>query len=183
MCYNEFICRSIAICDHRQTGGYNVEDRGHEWIVHPLEVESEIRKCPRIHQPLEMSRGTVQYLGHFRANVVLHLPPNGRQPHHMQKSSRQPLISESSAEAADWANFLIGQNSAVLLIARRPHRFQKFINLARLLHNLDFSFLSSPALFAFWLRSSVVSVLFSLISGRSLLGPIVIILIFGSGEV
>ena len=43
---------------------------------------------------------------------------------------------------------------------------------------LDFFFFSSPALFAFWLRSSVVSVLFSLISERSLRGPIVIILIF-----
>ncbi|KAL0939236.1 uncharacterized protein CTRU02_205846 [Colletotrichum truncatum] len=42
--------------------------------------------------------------------------------------------------------------------------------------------LSSLALFAFWLRSSVVSVLFSLISERSLRRPIVIILIFGLGE-
>ena len=42
-----------------------------------------------------------------------------------------------------------------------------------------FFFLSSLALFAFWLRSSVVSVLFSLISERSLLRPIKIILIFG----
>ncbi|KAH9243283.1 hypothetical protein K456DRAFT_1818598, partial [Colletotrichum gloeosporioides 23] len=35
---------------------------------------------------------------------------------------------------------------------------------------------------AFWLRSSVVSVLFSLISERSLRRPIVIILIFGFRE-
>ncbi|KAL0941857.1 uncharacterized protein CTRU02_204620 [Colletotrichum truncatum] len=42
--------------------------------------------------------------------------------------------------------------------------------------------LSSLALFAFWLRSSVVSVLFSLISERSLRRPIVIILIFGLRE-
>ncbi|KAF0332680.1 hypothetical protein GQ607_000696, partial [Colletotrichum asianum] len=40
----------------------------------------------------------------------------------------------------------------------------------------------SLALFAFWLRSSVVSVLFSLISERSLRRPIVIILIFGLRE-
>ncbi|KAL7947992.1 hypothetical protein V8C42DRAFT_271398 [Trichoderma barbatum] len=46
----------------------------------------------------------------------------------------------------------------------------------------SFSFLfSSLALFAFWLRSSVVSVLFSLISERSLRRPIVIILIFDLG--
>ncbi|OHW92748.1 hypothetical protein CSPAE12_08629, partial [Colletotrichum incanum] len=40
----------------------------------------------------------------------------------------------------------------------------------------------SLALFAFWLRSSVVSVLFSLISERSLRRPIVIIPIFGLRE-
>ncbi|CEI62260.1 unnamed protein product [Fusarium venenatum] len=42
------------------------------------------------------------------------------------------------------------------------------------------SFLFSLALFAFWLRSSVVSVLFSLISERSLRRPTLIIPIFGS---
>ncbi|CCF46756.1 hypothetical protein CH063_15408 [Colletotrichum higginsianum] len=45
-----------------------------------------------------------------------------------------------------------------------------------------FSLFFSLALFAFWLRSSVVSVLFSLISERSLRRPIVIIPIFGFRE-
>ena len=48
---------------------------------------------------------------------------------------------------------------------------------------LSFPFsLFSPALFAFWLRSSVVSVLFSLISESTLRSTIVIILIFVFGR-
>lgn len=45
--------------------------------------------------------------------------------------------------------------------------------------SLSFFFFSSPALFAFWLRSSVVSVLFSLISESVLRNTTLINLIFG----
>jgi hypothetical protein len=53
------------------------------------------------------------------------------------------------------------------------------INKVPGLANLVF-FLSSSALFAYWLRSSVVSVLFSLISESVLNEHTLIILIFGS---
>jgi hypothetical protein len=45
-----------------------------------------------------------------------------------------------------------------------------------------FFFFSSPALFAFWLRSSVVSVLFSLISESVLRNTTLINLIFASSD-
>ncbi|KAK4189755.1 hypothetical protein QBC35DRAFT_128791 [Podospora australis] len=55
---------------------------------------------------------------------------------------------------------------------------RRLYNLARGPSFACFPFFSSLALFAFWLRSSVVSVLFSLISETTLRSRIVIILIF-----
>jgi hypothetical protein len=90
-----------------------------------------------------------------------------------------------------------------LLICALPHRFHQIYKSppGTPRFHLIFSFFFSslclfvPPLHAWpmgkranqlvstvWLRSSVVSVLFSLISERSLLRPIVIILIFGFGE-
>ncbi|KAH6961042.1 hypothetical protein DER45DRAFT_184878 [Fusarium avenaceum] len=66
--------------------------------------------------------------------------------------------------------------------ARHPHSppSRASINFERRPLELRFLlFLFSLALFAFWLRSSVVSVLFSLISERSLRRPTLIIPIFG----
>lgn len=61
---------------------------------------------------------------------------------------------------------------------RPPHNFYKTEHWSRPLL-VFFFFLSSLALFAYWLRSSVVSVLFSLISERCLLASSLIIPIFG----
>ncbi|KAF3804772.1 hypothetical protein GCG54_00004041 [Colletotrichum gloeosporioides] len=73
-------------------------------------------------------------------------------------------------------------NSATRVICPPRHRPPQLYITRVCLFVFLFFFFSSLALFAFWLRSSVVSVLFSLISERSLRRPIVIILIFGFRE-
>jgi hypothetical protein len=88
--------------------------------------------------------------------------------------NQQAALSASSIPNFHWPRFCRSQDHSL------PHRLQSQYIISPYPSKLRFSFLLfSLALFAFWLRSSVVSVLFSLISERCLRTSIVIIPIFG----
>ena len=110
-----------------------------------------------------------------------HLPPNpqankqktGKTARHTSHVRHPP--ASCAGPAAHWPKFL---PPGAPRAPTPPPRGSIKRRAARRIFRIFFS-LSSLALFAFWLRSSVVSVLFSLISERPLRRLIVIIPIFG----